>query len=215
MPFTYRHVALPPVWPGTATPEGRRKRGPFRANWGDTLDRLAFEVGKLNGRDVTLAVGVQSGARDIRADGGVRADARIRNPAVILDFTAGKERLSFPCDTYDYWQDNVRAIALALEALRAVDRYGVQQGRQYQGFKALPGAGQSTTTMDVITAATTVADISAIPAGDVRRTADAARRAVRIARAKAHPDMNNGTREQWDDVNQAAAALAAHHGIDL
>jgi len=32
----------------------------------------------------------------------------------------------------------VRAIALALEALRKVDRYGVRSGSQYAGFKALP-----------------------------------------------------------------------------
>ena len=35
-------------------------------------------------------------------------------------------------------QDNVRAIALSLEALRAVDRYGVsKRGEQYAGWKQL------------------------------------------------------------------------------
>jgi hypothetical protein len=39
------------------------------------------------------------------------------------------------------WQANVRAIALALQALRAVDRYGVStRGEQYTGWSALPAA---------------------------------------------------------------------------
>ena len=47
--------------------------------------------------------------------------------------------MRFPCDTFTDWQANVRGIALALEALRAVDRYGVtQQAEQYRGWTALP-----------------------------------------------------------------------------
>ena len=48
--------------------------------------------------------------------------------------------LRFPCDTFRLWEDNVRAIALALAALRQIDRYGVKTGSQYAGFKALPAA---------------------------------------------------------------------------
>lgn len=41
------------------------------------------------------------------------------------------------------WEDNLRAIALALEALRKVDRYGVtRRGEQYTGWKQLT-AGDS------------------------------------------------------------------------
>lgn len=40
--------------------------------------------------------------------------------------------LSYPCDTFTTLQDNLRVIALALEALRMVDRYGVtRRGEQY------------------------------------------------------------------------------------
>lgn len=39
---------------------------------------------------------------------------------------------------YDDWRDNLRAVALSLEALRAVDRYGVsRRGEQYRGWQAL------------------------------------------------------------------------------
>jgi hypothetical protein len=45
-----------------------------------------------------------------------------------------KGRAVFATDAYGTWQMNVRAIAKTLEALRAADRYGATQGRQYAGF---------------------------------------------------------------------------------
>jgi hypothetical protein len=43
------------------------------------------------------------------------------------------------------WQANLRAIALTLEALRAIDRWGVsKRGEQYTGWKALPAGGEVT-----------------------------------------------------------------------
>jgi len=47
--------------------------------------------------------------------------------------------LSYPCDTYPQWDDNLRAIALSLQSLRAVDRYGVtKRAEQYKGWQQLP-----------------------------------------------------------------------------
>lgn len=44
----------------------------------------------------------------------------------------------FAVDTYTTWQDNLRAIALGLEALRKVERYGITRGtEQYTGWKML------------------------------------------------------------------------------
>jgi hypothetical protein len=49
--------------------------------------------------------------------------------------------LTYPCNKFDRWQDNLRAIALGLEALRKVERYGIaERGQQYAGYAAL-GAG--------------------------------------------------------------------------
>lgn len=50
-------------------------------------------------------------------------------------------RAVFATDQYEKWEHNVRAIALTLEALRAVDRYGATQGRQYAGFMQQLTAG--------------------------------------------------------------------------
>lgn len=59
----------------------------------------------------------------------------------------GFERCPCPChddeeprkNAHKWWQHNVRAIGLGLQALRAVDRYGITSGReQYRGFAELP-----------------------------------------------------------------------------
>jgi hypothetical protein len=63
---------------------------------------------------------------------------------VIITFNSKHGPLSYHTDKYFDWHANVRAIALALEALRKVDRYGVsKEGSQYRGYKALPAAGES------------------------------------------------------------------------
>ena len=84
---------------------------------------------------------------DLRLDGLPRADRRARTPGVVLSFEAtavpGRPKLRYEVGTFTDWQDNLRAIALGLQALRAVDRYGVtKRGEQYAGWRALPmGAG--------------------------------------------------------------------------
>ena len=49
--------------------------------------------------------------------------------------------LLFVCGRFTTWQDNLRAIAKTMEALRAVKRWGATQSdEQYTGFRALPAA---------------------------------------------------------------------------
>lgn len=141
-------------WPEKDT-TGRRN-APFKSTWANTLELLAFELDKLSARHVTLST--MHSPHDVRLDGKLRGDStNPKHPGVILTFEKFEGwdeetqqskyvEMRFPCDTFGYWKDNVRAIALALEALRKVDRYGVRSGSQYAGFKALP-AGDFTATM--------------------------------------------------------------------
>jgi hypothetical protein len=58
--------------------------------------------------------------------------------------TDPSKRLVYATDACVYWQHNVRSIALGLEALRAVDRYGItRKGEQYAGFRAALSAGSA------------------------------------------------------------------------
>jgi hypothetical protein len=66
---------------------------------------------------------------------------------VEVSFDSPHGRLVYATDVCELWEHNVRAIALGLEALRAVDRHGIsQRGQQYAGFRALtPGSSRGLT----------------------------------------------------------------------
>ncbi len=122
-----------------------RTRSPFRATWGDTVSLLARELRAIGAQRTVLEVDLAE--RDFRLDGLPRADRRAYTPGIRISFTAtrvpGKPNLRYEVGRFDDWQDNVRTVALALEALRKVDRYGVtKRGEQYAEWKAPPmGAG--------------------------------------------------------------------------
>jgi hypothetical protein len=118
-------------WPGAMT--RRRTRSQFSARNADRLELLTRELRMLNAKNIELLVAIDAG--QFRLDGKPRAGAKSDHPGVILSFTSSVGPLSYPCDTYDRWEDNLYAIARSLEALRAVNRHGVtKRGEQYRGF---------------------------------------------------------------------------------
>lgn len=133
----YADITFRPIdeWPGEMT--RNRRRAPFRTTWGTTIELLERELSILDARLVVFQIAVDE--RDLRIDGKPRAQARATHPGVILAFESKWGPLKYAVDAFDRWEDNVRAIALAMEALRKVDRYGVtKRGEQYTGWKALP-----------------------------------------------------------------------------
>jgi len=122
----------------------RRSAHQFRASWQDTLDLLDKETELLGAALVVLQVDVTEG--ELRRDGMLRAGARVGFPGVRVSFDSIHGPLTYSTDAYERWwgnglaswQANIRAIALALGALRAVDRYGVSgRGEQYRGWTAI------------------------------------------------------------------------------
>ena len=121
-------------WPSEST--RNRKRSPFRGGWTSTSQLMEKELRQLRAKNVVLQMAVTHD--DIRIDGWIRASASPSHPGVIVTFDSIHGPLSYPCDMFTDWQANVRAIGLALEALRKVDRYGVtKRGEQYTGWKRL------------------------------------------------------------------------------
>ena len=118
---------------------------PFRAGWSSTVELLSKELRAHGARNAVLELDFRE--TDFRNDGLPRADRHAQSPGIVLSFTAtrvpGKPQLRYEVASFHQWQANVRAVALGLEALRAVDRHGVtKRGEQYAGWKALPmGAG--------------------------------------------------------------------------
>ncbi len=122
---------------------GTRRMSPFRASWTQTVELLVKELRAHGARRTILEVDLRE--QDLRLDGLPRADRRARTPGIVLSFEAtnvpGSPKLRYEVGTFSDWQDNLRAIALGLHALRAVDRYGVtKRGEQYAGWKALPAS---------------------------------------------------------------------------
>lgn len=209
MSLDYRVIPLPALWPGKVTPTYQRVRPQFKTIWTKALRLLEREVGMLRGRNVTIAVDVTE--THLRQDGQLRADARPRSSSVIVSFDVKDGRLQFPCDNFTNWQENVDAIARALEALRLVDRYGVQQGRQYSGFKEIPSATQATLSVEAAAAIIAEASGHMSANGAMLKSIDIARTGIRLAFAKTHPDAG-GTAARFQRVQQAKAVLEAHHG---
>lgn len=91
------------------------------------------------------------------------------------------------------WQANVRAIALSLEALRAVDRWGVtSSGEQYRGWSAI-SATSGEFDMDRTQAAYLLSADTAFTPEEILASPDKARSAYRAAALKHHPDKGGNT----------------------
>lgn len=132
------------IWaPRPETRSYNRRNRPFKVDYRGTLSLLDHEIENLAGGNVLLGVCVPENA--IRLDGGFRQGAKEpSHPGVEISFDSRHGRLVYATDVCTYWRDNVRSIALGLEALRAVDRYGVStRGQQYAGWLALPSSGPS------------------------------------------------------------------------
>lgn len=198
MEFTYRPLT---AWPGALT--AKRQRAKFRAGYKDTLALLDRELRHLGARQVVLQVALTED--QIRLDGRPRAGASPSHPGIVLSFESKHGPLSYPCDRFTEWEDNLRAVALSLEALRAVDRYGVtRRAEQYRGWQALPPpAGRR---LDVQSAVRLLARLSGL---EVR--ADNLAEAYRAAALKAHPDRG-GDAETFALLQEARDVLTHHLG---
>lgn len=206
IPIMFRPLV---AWPGPVTTD--RRRSPFGASWPATTDLLGRELFHLGARDVVLQIALEE--RDIRNDGLPRANARKPyHPGVVLAFNApGLGPLKYQTDAFDDWQANVRAIALGLEALRKVDRYGItKKGEQYAGWKAL-GAGGPEPAMTVEAAARFIAAHSGAPHTGVAADPAVYRQAYRGATKRLHPDADGST-EEFQRLQEAKRVLDAHHG---
>lgn len=175
--------------------EPRQSAGRFKAPWSSTLELLQREVGLLGAELLVVQVDVTEA--ELRRDGMLRAGARVDFPGVRVSFDSHHGPLTYATDAYEQryfgdppsWQANLRAIALGLEALRAVDRYGVsRRGEQYVGWAALPN-GQTAMTREeaarLLAEATDGGWSAEMLLRDAGQVLHAYRRAARVH----HPDV--------------------------
>jgi hypothetical protein len=205
-------------WPG----EKRRtpKRSHFKVRHEDTLRLLDRELVTLRAKNIVIQIDLQEG--DIRLDGLPRSTARPATPRVVLSFESKHGALKYYADTFDNWQDNLRAIALGLEHLRAVDRYGItNRGEQYTGWKALPGPGPgqgsliTPPTMTAEQAAEILVDAAGAPypIQSVIHDPDVRKVVYRLAVKQTHPDCG-GQEDYFKQVQQAWELLQNKKNVE-
>lgn len=192
------------VWPGEKRPYYKRIDSPFGAKWERTLSDMDRELRHLRAKNVLIQGYFR--AEQIRVDGWPLSKSSPSEPGVIVSFDSASGPLAFPCDTYKTWQDNFRAIALGLSALRAVERYGVTRHQeQYRGWAKLPEATKGMTVTDALFF---VGLHSGMSVG-----AENFKSAYRAAAGKLHPDnQDTGNEHQFHLLGQAKQALVDGYG---
>lgn len=217
MILTFRPIKVwPEDWNRTALD---RHDSPFRATYSDTLQLLDRKLEQLGASNPVLQV--DASERDVRIDGQLRANATVNHPGVILSFdTHAHGTLTYACDRFQKpswrsgmasWQHNLRAIALGLEALRKVERYGIaNRGQQYAGYRELgSGIPMAAPKMTVEEAARLLAefgsgsdDVPAMLAGD-QNLVD---HLYRLGAKEQHPDVG-GDPELFKRLTEARDLL--------
>lgn len=209
--ITFRPITR---WPEPFTDDRQRSR--FDSTFTATKTLLLNEASHLVDRRYYTSVVVHLAITesDLRRDGQLRANARPEHPGVMA-VIPDADSFEVHTDQFTDWHDNLRACALAMQALRSVDRYGVANGRQYAGFKAIgSGIALGESVMTVEEAADWIARHSEAPDDPTLRQAlisnPAARTNVtrRVAK-RLHPDVG-GDAAMFARLQQAREVLEEH-----
>lgn len=192
------------TWPGELTKSYERRSSPFGSGYTATLDLLERELEHLKAKDVVLELALREA--DIRQDGRPRSNAKPPDhPGVVVSFDSKHGPLRYATDVFRNWHANLRAIALGLEALRKVERYGItKRGEQYAGWKQLEATASSSTDArgflcDLVDERTSSEDVDPEMLEDDQL--------VRIARRVSHPDAAGGSHDLFLKVQAAAERL--------
>jgi hypothetical protein len=170
----------------TARRHGRFKKEGQWITTNAATARLERELERLHARNPVLSTNVS-----LRLDGRPRSDEKPADPGAAIYFSFRGKATVLACDTFTDVSDNIAALAAHLDALRAIERYGVGTIEQaLAGYKALP--------------ADTAADWRAVFgfAKDSTPTLDQVDSAYKSAAKQRHPDVG-GTEVEMSHINRA------------
>lgn len=117
----------PKSWPKTA--EAKREPGhQFKHSLASALAGLRDEVRRLGGKNLVLSSNYSLG------------NEHPKQPGVVAYFDYDEKPVAIPCDRWARVEANVRAIALTIEAMRGMERWGAKHmiTAMFSGFTALP-----------------------------------------------------------------------------
>lgn len=195
--------AYPLTWPQARprTERHRRELARFDVTFARARDDVIREVELLTGtrhgygRDPTI----MSTNIALRRDGLPLAGQRQPDdPGVAVYFKYNGVAMALACDRWTKVEDNLRAIAKTVEALRGIARWGTGDMLKaaFTGFTALPAPGGSTDWRAVLGVPNTV------------QTIESLREHYRRARSQPHRDGDATARQAIDNAfEQAQRAL--------
>lgn len=129
--------AYPLKWPNgwPRVEQGKRETSAFKQSLTSALTNLRRQVDLMGGKALVLSSNCALGQE------------RPADPGVVAYFQLNDQPMAIPCDRWRKIEDNIHAIALTIEAMRGMERWGAKHmiTAMFSGFKALP---QKTSGLD-------------------------------------------------------------------
>lgn len=170
----------PKGWPVTATYS--RGTPKFKTTLPAALANLETQIRLMGGSDLVLSSNYTLGA------------SNPEEPGVVAYFKWNKLDMAIPCDRWLRIEANVQAIALTVEAMRGMERWGAKHmiTAMFSGFKALPASTSGINPREVLGLV-----------GVAELTADIITQAYKQRAKVAHPDVPGGSAEKWAQLREA------------
>lgn len=184
--------AYPLQWPAGWPRVRTRQRARYKVSLAQARDELLSDLRRLHARGVVVSSNVP-----LRRDGlplALQGSVDLPDPGVAVYWTDEKNRPRvIACDCWLGVDENLRAIGLAVGALRQLERCGASNilERAFEGFSALPSA---------IIPARHWRDVLGF--SEATPLEEAIHAAYRIQARKCHPDTG-GSHEAMIELNRA------------
>jgi hypothetical protein len=183
-------LSWPDRWPRTES--AKRQSSRFKTGFTAAVHETLAELRRLGASNIVVSSNVPTGRGGLPLASAKRVD----DVGVAVYFTLKGKQRCFADDRWDKIEDNIHAIAMTIEAIRGIERWG---------------------TSDMVEAA--FAGFALLPAPDDWRselgnpkTREEAEAAYRQRSRTAHPDVPGGSHERMARLNRAReAARAALH----
>jgi hypothetical protein len=190
-------LTWPAGWP--RTPVHARTYSQFKTTTDKAFGQLVAELERLRARAVIVSSNLK-----LRNDGFPYANQpRNDDEGIAVYFTRRGKDYVLACDKFSKREDNLRALALTIEAIRGIERWGSSDlmERAFTGFAQLAGP------MDVRTWSQVLEVPDHAPTEEVRE-------AYRRLRSSTHPDKPTGDAARFNDVQVAWESFCRERGID-